>query len=191
MRNQTCCFSGHRHILKNEYEAIRKRLESELVRLINQGVHYFGAGGALGFDTLAALAVLKLREDFPHIAIPCLTCCLQAENANASTRSSAQQTVYVKRNCHIKLILVLPCQDQTRGWIEKDKSIHHLILKQADKVVYTSVEYFSGCMHTRNRHLVNCSSVCVCYLTNFRSGTGYTVAYARRQGLKVINLAQV
>ena len=59
----------------------------------------------------------------------------------------------------------------------------------ADKVVYTSQEYTKGCMHKRNRHLVDHSSVCVCYLTKKDGGTAYTVDYAERQGLEVINLA--
>ena len=46
-------------------------------------------------------------------------------------------------------------------------------------------------MHKRNRHLVDHSSICVCYLTEDRGGTAYTVNYAKKQGLKVINLADV
>ena len=44
-------------------------------------------------------------------------------------------------------------------------------------------------MHKRNRHLVDNSSVCVCYLAKDSGGTDYTVGYARLKGLKVINLA--
>ena len=74
MKNQTCCFTGHINIPAHKYEAIRKRLEEEIINLINQ------AGGALGFDTLAALTVLKLKEEFPHISlILVLPCCDQAK----------------------------------------------------------------------------------------------------------------
>ena len=59
----------------------------------------------------------------------------------------------------------------------------------ADKVVYTSQEYTKGCMHKRNRHLVDHSSVCICYLTKKDSGTAYTVDYSEKQGLEIINLA--
>lgn len=45
-----------------------------------------------------------------------------------------------------------------------------------------------GCMHERNRRLVDNSAVCVCYLTQPAGGTHYTVEYARRQGLSIINL---
>lgn len=118
---------------------------------------YFGAGGALGFDTLAAQCVLSLRKRYPHI----------------------------------KLILVLLCTAQTKGWSKNDIAIYEEIKSQADKVVYTSREYSRGCMFKRNRHLVNGSSVCIAYLTQEKGGTAYTVNYAKEQGLAVINLASV
>ena len=45
-------------------------------------------------------------------------------------------------------------------------------------------------MHKRNRHLVDNSSICICYLTENSGGTFYTVNYAKKQGLTVINLAE-
>lgn len=90
----------------------------------------------------------------------------------------------------IKLILVLPCQDQTRGWAQQDIEEYERIKAAADKVVFTSKEYYSGCMHKRNRHLVDNSSLCICYLTEQSGGTAYTVDYAQSQGLKIINVAK-
>ena len=58
------------------------------------------------------------------------------------------------------------------------------------KVVYTAQQYTRGCMHKRNRHLVNYSGVCVCYLTKDSGGTAYTVQYAKGEGLEIINIAQ-
>ena len=52
-----------------------------------------------------------------------------------------------------------------------------------------SEAYTQGCMHRRNRHLVDHSSVCICYLTGSSGGTAYTVNYARKQGLEIINIA--
>lgn len=64
------------------------------------------------------------------------------------------------------------------------------IKTQADKVVYTAQQYTPDCMHKRNRHLVDNSGICVCYLTSVSGGTHYTVSYAEKQGLEVINIAQ-
>ena len=100
---------------------------------------------------------------------------------------AAQTILKLKTNYpYIKLILVLPCLTQTQGWMTKDIAEYERIKAQADKVVYTSQEYTKGCMHKRNRHLVDHSSVCVCYLANKNSGTAYTVNYARKMGREII-----
>lgn len=116
----------------------------------------FRDGHTLGFDTMAAKAVLKLREIYPQV----------------------------------KLILVLPCLSQTRGWSEADIKAYDEIKAKADKITYTSQEYTRGCMHKRNRHLVDHSSVCVAYLIKETGGTAYTVDYAKKQGVRVINLGE-
>ena len=156
MKEKTCCFTGHRDIKPADQRDLEQRLENTISALIQSGVCYFGAGGALGFDTMAAKAVLKLREVYPQV----------------------------------KLILVLPCLSQTRGWSEADIKVYEEIKAKADKITYTSQEYTRGCMHKRNRHLVDHSSVCVAYLTKETGGTAYTVDYAKKQGLRVINLGE-
>lgn len=156
MKNQSCCFTGHRKISEEDTPLVRERLDTVLRQLISEGVRNFYAGGALGFDTLAALAVLTLRKTFPQI----------------------------------RLVLVLPCQNQTRGWSSEDILVYEAIKDRADKVIYTSQHYFSGCMHLRNRYLVDHCGVCVCYLTCLSGGTRYTVDYCRRRGVPVLNLVE-
>ena len=156
MRNRTVCFTGHRKMPPEQLKEITRRLKDTITDLIGHGYLYFGAGGALGFDTLAAQTVLELKKTYPQI----------------------------------KLILVLPCETQTRGWESCDVATFEEIKAQADKVVYTSKEYTRGCMHKRNRHLVDNSSVCICYLTEKTGGTAYTVEYAKRKNLLVINVAE-
>lgn len=156
MRNNTLCFTGHRKIPPEQYDSIARRLQKEIIDYIVNGYLYFGAGGALGFDTLAAQTILRLKKDYPII----------------------------------RLILVLPCITQSYGWNEMDKSIYEDIKSQADKVVYTSQEYLKGCMFKRNRHLVDNSSACICYLTENKGGTYYTVNYARQNNLKITNIAE-
>lgn len=156
MKEKTVCFTGHRTIPMLKKWKIEKKLKETLEALIDNGYCYFGAGGALGFDTIAAQTVLALKKKHPEI----------------------------------KLILVLPCKNQTRCWEEKDVSVYESIIEQADKVVYTQEHYDRGCMFKRNRHLVDNSSVCVAYLTEEKGGTAYTVNYANQKGVKVINIAE-
>lgn len=153
---KTCCFTGHRKIPTEDFEEVSRRLETMLIQLIEKGYKYFGAGGALGFDTLAAKTVLKLKTVYPYI----------------------------------KLILVLPCEGQAEHWKIEDKIIYEDMKARADKVVYTSKVYYRGCMHKRNRHLVDNSSSCICYLTKETGGTAYTVHYAKEKMLTVYNVAK-
>lgn len=151
---KTCCFTGHRDIPEEKKPQIRQLLRQTIRNLIQEGICFFGTGGALGFDTLAAEEVLYMRREFPNI----------------------------------KLIMVLPCRDQTRGWKPEEVKRYECILTAANKVVYVSEYYTLGCMHKRNRHLVDHSSVCVAYCTKSTGGSAYTLAYAKRRGRRVIEL---
>ncbi len=89
---------------------------------------------------------------------------------------------------HIKLILVLPCSDYARLWKETDRNEYEEIRKSADKIRVLAPTYYKGCMHNRNRHLVNNSSYCVCYCRKNSGGTHYTMNYAVANGLNVIRI---
>ena len=75
-KNFTCCFTGHREIEEKHKERLPDVLKAVLRGLIANGYFIFAAGGALGFDTIAAEAVLSLKSEFPHIkliiAAPCV-----------------------------------------------------------------------------------------------------------------------
>lgn len=44
-------------------------------------------------------------------------------------------------------------------------------------------------MPKRNRHFVNYSSTCICYLNRQTGETAYTVGYAQEKGLWIENMA--
>lgn len=155
MRERTCCFTGHRRIPAEYYGEITRSLRSAIISMICRGVVYFETGGALGFDTMAAQAILELKVSYPQI----------------------------------KLILALPCKTQANAWKEKDRILYEKIKQSCDQYIYISELYTAGCMHKRNRWLVDSSKYCICYLKQPSGGTAYTVDYAKRQGLTVLNLA--
>lgn len=106
--------------------------------------------------------------------------------------SLAAKVVIECRSVHedIRLILVIPCRDQARGWKQADIETYEHIKGLADEVICLSEHYYNGCMHYRNRYLIDNSSACICYLTRTSGGTAYTVRYAKDKGLSVFNLAQ-
>ncbi len=73
-RSKVACFSGHRK-LPQDCTELKANLERAIVELIERGFIFFCNGGAVGFDSLAATTVLKLKEDYPHIrlimVLPC------------------------------------------------------------------------------------------------------------------------
>ena len=83
---RTVCFTGHRYIEATERARLKTVLEQEVERQILCGAEVFRAGGALGFDTMAALAVLKLRKKYPHVRLelilPCPTQTLNWHHAD-------------------------------------------------------------------------------------------------------------
>ena len=69
------CFTGHRNISDETIEKLPELLEGVIEELCERGATVFRTGGARGFDTLAALKVLEMKERYPEIqlelVIPC------------------------------------------------------------------------------------------------------------------------
>lgn len=153
---KVCCFTGHRTIKSVLRGKLITHLDATLERLVAEGYTEFRAGGARGFDTLAALRVLYLRTKHPHI----------------------------------RLCLYLPCRDQSKNWTKGEQLVWEDILSRADEVHYLYDTYISGCMHARNRALVDGSDLCIAYLTQNRGGTLYTCSYALKSGVELLNLGE-
>lgn len=152
----TCCFTGHRRIETTQLANLNIKLEKLLRDLIEKGYLIFISGGAIGFDLLAAQAVLALKQEFPQI----------------------------------RLHMVLPCKDQSKSWTDAQKNIYNTVLSQSDEVCYTQDFYSAGCMHKRNRFLVQKADCFVAFLSQKKGGTLYTVKQAQKADIPVINLAQ-
>ena len=93
-----------------------------------------------------------------------------------------------KKHPQIKLDLFLPCKDQSLGWSENAKRVYEMVISCADSVTYTAELYSRGCMHERNRRMIDGSSACIAYCRSSQGGTAYTLLYAKRQGVEVFNV---
>lgn len=80
-RSKVACFSGHRK-LPQDCTELQANLEKAIISLIEQGVVFFGNGGAVGFDALAATTVLRLKEDYPHIRLVMVLPCLPEQQSS-------------------------------------------------------------------------------------------------------------
>ena len=155
MESEACCFSGHRDIPAGERERLERLLDKYICDISACGRKSFICGGARGFDTLAARAVLRARA----------------------------------RDGAVRLSLVIPYRGMEKRWPEWDRLEFEDILAQADSVRYIAEEYDRDCMLRRDRYMVEHSDICVAYLTRDTGGTAYTVAYALKRGIEVVNLA--
>ena len=70
-----CAFSGHRSLPHAAEEQLPRLLRQKIAQLAEEGYTGFLCGGAMGFDTLAAEAVLAVRVRRPELtltlALPC------------------------------------------------------------------------------------------------------------------------
>ena len=105
---------------------------------------------------------------------------------------AAEQIISMREDYDkIKLILYLPCTDQSENWNENDKARFERILSEADEVYYVSREpYKTGCMKKRNYAMVTASDMCIAYLKKSSSGTAQTVKMAQDKGILVVNIAE-
>ena len=59
--------AGPEQVPDSEVTRLAADMEAAVRRLAAQGAVWFWAGGALGFDTLAELTVMKVREQLPQV----------------------------------------------------------------------------------------------------------------------------
>lgn len=159
-KNASCFFTGHRN-LPAKKDGIIASLKQNISYLYSLGVRDFHSGGAIGFDITAATVVIDLKRFHPGM----------------------------------RLILNLPFHNQTELWNNTNKNRYEYILKNSDEVVYSYDGIVKGKTEAvkyllkRNYDLVDSSRYGIAYFSGaVRSGTGHTLAYAKKCGCEIINI---
>ena len=162
-RKNTLCFSGHRTEKlpknKNKFIDLLQNLSMEVDKSISEGYHTFLFGACYGFDLICAEQVL-LRKQITQYRSP----------------------------VNIKLIAVIPFEEQAVRWREQDRDKYFNILSKCDDVIILNKHFKAGCYYERNRYMVDASSRLICYYNGSGGGTRYTVEYANKQLVPVVNL---
>ncbi len=90
---------------------------------------------------------------------------------------------------NIKLIAAIPCPEQSLKWRKSAIDRYNKILSHCDSQITTSPSYHRGCMHVRNRYMVDHSDIVLAVLDKTKSGgTASTVNYAEKQGKMIVHL---
>ena len=126
MKEKTACFTGHRNIQNEELERLTQALEETVNGLIGQGVTRFLSGGATGFDTMAALAVLSAKENTQAVklcmAIPCANQDERWKTAEKETYKrlleSADEVIYVSDKPYFK-----GCMEQRNLYLIENSAV--------------------------------------------------------------------
>lgn len=162
LREQTCCFTGHRpeKLPWKEDErdpsclALKRSMTREIEKLYLRGYRHFISGMARGCDLYFAEAVLELREIYPEISL---------EGA-------------------------VPCESQADGWTEETRCRWRRVLDACDLETVVQQKYDRGCMHRRDRYMVDRSAAILGVYDDTPGGTGYTLGYAGKNKLEIVLL---
>lgn len=164
-KNKTICFSGHRTEKlpknKDEFNFLVQSVYNEINKAISEGYDTFLFGACYGFDLICAELVL-IRKQIIRYTDP----------------------------TSIKLIAVVPFEEQAAKWKERDRDKYYNMLSNCDDVITLSEHYKTSCYHERNRFMVDNSSKLICYYDGSGGGTGFTVDYAEKQLVQIVNICQ-
>lgn len=153
---KSICFTGHR-TLSEDIAALSKRLYARLEEAIKDGADTFIAGGAIGWDTIACLTVIKLREVYPHIKLHLVLPCSPQEQSEGWTEQERSD------------------YDHIRAAADSVEQTGEHYVKGCMKVRNARlVELADGCF-------------CYWNPKRQRSGTGQTVRMAQRKPIEVVN----
>ncbi len=88
----------------------------------------------------------------------------------------------------IRLIACIPFEGQSKYYGKDSLALYERVLQGCDEKIVFSPNFYNGCMHKRNRFLVDNCDVLISFLRKQSGGTFYTVSYARSLGKKIIEL---
>ena len=161
MDDRACCFTGHR--------------PSKL---------------PWGYDTASFVFLrFKNRLDLAVAEMAARGCtCFYTGMAMGTDLWAADAALALKAlRPELRLIAVCPCRDQAENWRSDLRAAYEQILTQADETVVLGETYTPGCMHLRNRYMVErCGHLIAVYDGYSPGGTKSTLALARRRGLDII-----
>lgn len=157
---KSACFTGHRNI-NEDTEILGEILYNVLEYYIkNHGLTDFYAGGAVGWDTLAELTVLKLKKKYPHIRLHLVLPC---SNKEQTAKWSAEQ----QKDFNTILSLA-----DTTEYTSENYCINCMKIRNKKLVEYADICF------------------CYMNINNKRSGTAQTVNISAKKNISILNFFQ-
>lgn len=156
---KSVCFTGHRKLNKQDIDLGIRLYERLKYFIVNYGVTDFYAGGAIGWDTLAELTVLKLREIYPdirlHLVLPC-----------SNEQQTKKWSPYNK-----KIFYNILSRADSVEYVSINYTYDCMKLRNQRLIRYADICF------------------CYFIPTNNRSGTFQTINFAMQKRIPIINMA--
>ncbi len=170
-KEKSVAFTGHRELPKGlGLLGLKSRLKKEIEKSIEEGYTCFYQGGSYGWDLLCGSIVLEIKEKL---------------KSKTKIIAITEKSSFLK----IKLISVIPYEEQAKNFTEKDRDIYYDILEKSDEVIQLSNHYHQNCFKERNQYMVDHSAKLIAHWNGaYRSGTAQTVRMAEKQDMEIINL---
>ena len=88
----------------------------------------------------------------------------------------------------VTLEAAIPCPTQAGAWPPAQRERYARLVAACDYETVVSARYTSACMHRRDRYMVDHASLLIAAFDGTPGGTRYTVEYAIRRGVSVVDL---
>lgn len=100
------------------------------------------------------------------------------------------ESVLRLREVHPEVTLeaAIPCPTQADGWPRDQRERYARLVAACDYETVVSARYTPGCMHRRDRYMVDHASLVIAAFDGTPGGTRYTVEYAMGRGVPVADL---
>lgn len=92
------------------------------------------------------------------------------------------------RHADVTVEAAIPCPTQPDGWPQAQRERYERLVAACDFETLVSERYTPSCMQRRDRYMVDHASLLIAAFDGSPGGTRYTVEYAMRQGLQIVDL---
>jgi len=89
----------------------------------------------------------------------------------------------------ITLEAAIPCPTQADAWTSAQRERYKRLVASCDMETLVSTQYTSTCMQRRDRYMVDHAALLIAAFDGSPGGTRYTVEYALRRGVNLVDLA--
>ena len=161
-RQDTCCFTGHR---PNKLPWRYQEQDSRCLKLKARIADAIEAAYAEGYRHFLCGMAQGCELYFCETVIACR-----------------------ETHCDVTVEAVIPCPTQADKWPEKERLRYAKLVAACDMETLVSAQYSSGCMQRRDRYMVDHASLLIAAFDGSPGGTRYTVEYAMKRGISILDI---